>query len=78
MMNELLQVCCQTPSGFIDSQDPPPSVEKPAGPKFSASFTQKYDYQMIIWTIYQLDKPSYLLWIVHHRCPIQLYKVDSE
>ena len=45
MMNELLQVCCQTPSGFIDSQDPPPPpVENPAGPKFSASFTQKYDY----------------------------------
>jgi len=40
--DESSKVCCQTPSGFIDSQDPPPPpVENPAGPKFSASFTQK-------------------------------------
>merc|ERR1712130_934986 len=35
--DESTKVCCQTPSGFIDSQDPPPPVEE--GPKFE-SFTQ--------------------------------------
>jgi len=31
---ESSKVCCQTPSGFIDSQDPEPPVEEPSGPKF--------------------------------------------
>jgi len=34
------QVCCQTPSDFIDSQDPPPPVEQPSEPQFG-TFAQK-------------------------------------